>query len=61
MNEEATIYEDLPGAATEEAETITVQVIESVGQEIIHADLFGSFLICGTLVGLALMRKIHGT
>lgn len=61
MNEEATIYEDLSGAATEEAETITVQVIESVGQEIIHADLFGSFLICGTLVGLALMRKIHGT
>lgn len=61
MNEESTIYEDLSGAPTEEAETITVQVIETVGQEIIHADLFGSFLICGTLVGLALMRKIHGT
>ena len=61
MNEEATIYEDLSSAPTEEAETITVQVIETVVQETIHADLFGSFLICGTLVGLALMRKIHGT
>lgn len=61
MNEESTIYEDLSSAPTEEAETITVQVIETVVQEIIHADLFGSFLICGTLVGLALLRKIYGT
>lgn len=62
QTEEATIYEDLSGAATEETEgTITVQVIETVGSEIIHADLFGSFLICGTLIGLALLRKVYGT
>ena len=45
---------------TEEVETITIQVIESVGSDIIHADLFGSFLICGTLIGLAIWRKFNG-
>ena len=56
------IFEDLTGTATEETTgTITVQVIESIGSDIIHANLFGSFLICGTLVGLVLLRKIHGT
>ena len=45
---------------TEEVETISIQVIESVGSDIIHADLFGSFLICGTLIGLALWRKFNG-
>lgn len=45
---------------TEEVETISIQVIESVGSDIIHADLFGSFLICGTLIGLAIWRKFDG-
>ena len=45
---------------TEEVETITIQVIESIGSDIIHADLFGSFLICGTLIGLAIWRKFNG-
>lgn len=64
---EEVIYEDLSGAATEETiatttePVITVEVIESVGSDIIHADLFGSFLICGTLIGLALLRKVYGT
>lgn len=62
QTEEGTIYGDLSGAATEETETITtIQVIETVGSDIIHANLFGSFLICGTLVGLVLLRNIHGT
>ena len=56
------IYEDLSGADPESTEQIVVvKVIESVGSDIIHADLFGSFLICGTLIGLALLRGIHGT
>ncbi len=42
-------------------EPVYIEVIESVGSDIIHADLFGSFLICGTLIGLALLRKIYGT
>lgn len=64
---EGTIYEDLSGTATEETiamttdPVLTVEVIESVGSDIIHADLFGSFLVCGTLIGLFLLRGIHGT
>ena len=47
--------------ATQETISITVQDLNAVGSDIVHANLFGSFLICGTLVGLALWRKIHGT
>ena len=54
---EATIYEDFSGSTVLETESIiTVEVIESIGSDIIHADLFGSFLVCGTLIGLALFR-----
>lgn len=54
---EATIYEDFSGETALETESIiTVEVIESIGSDIIHADLFGSFLVCGTLIGLALFR-----
>lgn len=42
-------------------EPIYIDVIESVGNDIVHSSLFGSFLICGTLVGLALFRRIYGT
>ena len=63
---EATIYEDFSGSENEEYTAATeavnvVEVIESVGSDIAHANLFGSFLICGTLLGLGLMRKIYGT
>ena len=44
-------------AATEEL--VIVEVIESVGSDISHATLFSGFLVCGTLVGLALLRKIN--
>ena len=62
-----TIYEDLSGVPYEEtiAETtepvMIVDVIESVGSDIAHASLFSGFLVCGTLIGLALLRKIYGT
>lgn len=58
------IYEDLAGAATEETTAevvITLEEILAVGSDIVHADLFGSFLVCGTLIGLFLLRGIHGT
>lgn len=61
---EATIYEDLAGAATEEtvAEVvITLEDLHEVGNYVGHIDLFGSFLVCGTLVGLALLRDRHGS
>lgn len=47
--------------ATEETVSITLADIQAVGSDIVHADLFGSFLICGTLIGLALLRKVYGT
>lgn len=60
---EATIYEDFSGAAIEETTAevvITLEEVQSIGSDILHADLFGSFLICGTLIGLALLRDRHG-
>lgn len=42
-------------------ETITIQEVQSIGSDIAHSTLFGSFLICGTLIGLAILRKVHGT
>ena len=57
----ATIYEDFSGSevsATEEV--IVIEVIEAVGYDIIHANLFSGFLVCGTLIGLALLRNIYG-
>lgn len=42
-------------------EPVLVNVIAGAANEIAHVNLFGSFLICGTLVGLALLRKIYGT
>lgn len=59
---EAVIYEDLSGADPEATEEIViVEVIETVGSDLVHANLFGSFLLCGTLIGLFLLRGIHGT
>ena len=45
---------------TEETEAISIQVIQDIGSDIVHVNLFGSFLICGTLIGLALWRKFNG-
>ena len=42
-------------------ETITIQDVQAIGSDIVHSSLFGSFLICGTLIGLAILRKVHGT
>lgn len=59
---EAVIYEDLTGVDPEATEEIViVEVIETVGSDLVHANLFGSFLLCGTLIGLFLLRGIHGT
>ena len=48
--------------SVQETISITVQeTILSVGSDIAHMNLFGNFLICGTLIGLALLRKVYGT
>lgn len=66
---EAVAYEVVDGALTADTiyEETSADVVylslemERIGSDIVHADLFGSFLICGTLIGLALLRYIRGT
>lgn len=60
----AVIYEDLAGAAIEETTAevvITLEEIQAVGSDIVHADLFGSFLVCGTLIAMTLFRGRYGS
>ena len=54
------MFEDPTEETTAEV-VITLDDLHSVGSDMMHADLFGSFLICGTLIGLFLLRGIHGT
>lgn len=63
---DATIWEGFYGSEYQEvlettSEPVTVEIIESVGSDICHSVLFSGFLVCGTLVGCALLRKIYGT
>lgn len=46
---------------TEETEPVYKQVIQDSVASLIHADLFGAFLVCGTLVGIFLLRGRYGT
>lgn len=60
---EGTIYEDFSEAFAEETTAevvISLDDLHEVGNYVAHVDLFGSFLVCGTLVGLALLRDRHG-
>ena len=60
---EGTIYEDLSGSNIEETiagTLISLEDFERVSSYNAHVDLFGSFLVCGTLVGLALLRDRYG-
>lgn len=52
---EELILEDGTESTEETVSVVTVQEIQTIGSDIIHADLFGSFLVCGTLVGLFLL------
>lgn len=40
---------------------VTVDIIETASSNIVHASLFGSFLVCGTLVGIFLLRGRYGS
>ena len=44
-----------------ELETVTLVDFQQGVSDICHVNLFGSFLLCGTLIGLALFRRIYGT
>ena len=45
--------------AQETEEVILVNVIQESASVVAHVNLFGSFLICGTLVGIFLLRNRH--
>ena len=42
-------------------QTVTLVDFQQGVSDICHVSLFGSFLLCGTLIGLALFRRIYGT
>lgn len=42
-------------------ESVIIDIIETSSANIVHASLFGSFLVCGTLVGIFLLRGRYGT
>ena len=42
-------------------EPVIIDIIETSSNNIVHASLFGSFLVCGTLVGIFLLRGRYGT
>ncbi len=46
--------------ATEPDNEELILTIQEVGSGIVYADLLGSFILCGTLVGLVLWRGLHG-
>lgn len=60
--QETIFYDDLTAATEETTEAVVlVEVIETAATDLAHVNLFGSFLICGTLVGIKLLEKINGT
>ena len=40
---------------------VYMSIIQDAESAIVHSNLFGAFLICGTLVGLFLLRGRYGT
>lgn len=59
--QETIFYEDLTAATEETTEAVViVDVIETAATDLAHVNLFGSFLICGTLIGLAILRDRYG-
>ena len=63
MSETETLTDEwLSPAPIQETEAVVeVDPTAQYYSDLVHADLFGSFLICGTLIGLSLLRGIHGT
>ena len=57
------IYEDLSGMEYQETAAVMVislEDLERVSTFNANVDLLGSFLVCGTLIGLAFLRDRHG-
>ena len=46
-------------SVSETQEVILVDAIQTAATDLAHVNLFGCFLICGTLVGIFLLRNRH--
>ena len=46
-------------APTETTEVVLVDAVDQLRNDLIHVNLFGSFLICGALIGVALCWRWH--
>lgn len=53
--------EDQEETIAVDLQTVTLVDFQQGVSDICHVSLFGSFLLCGTLIGLALFRRIYGT
>lgn len=40
-------------------ESVTYEQFQGLAMDMIHVDLFGSFLVCGTLAGIALLWRFR--
>lgn len=58
---EELVLEDGTETTEETVLVVTAEAVQDAAIAVAHADLFGSFLVCGTLIGLALLRKVYGT
>lgn len=45
------------GQSATETQSITLQDLQQISLDNIHASLFGSFLLCGVVVACALFRR----
>lgn len=53
MNEETLVETTAPAS-----EAVTIVEAQQMTSDIVHANLFGAFMICGTLVGIALLWRL---
>lgn len=53
--------EDQEETIAVDLQTVTLVDFQQGVSDICHVSLFGSFLLCGTLIGLTLLRRIYGT
>lgn len=54
------VLEDGTEATEETVSVVTAEVVYDAALTVAHADLFGSFLVCGTLIGLMIFRGRYG-
>lgn len=54
-------YVTVEETVAETVDPVTVEIVEALRYDIVFSNLCSAFLICGTLVGSIIFRKIYGT